>query len=1280
MTTWVATTHSSDRQVTAVKSDRSHRQRSAPQDLDVNSEQKKPRNRKPKRKEAPEEGHATSGGDSSADSHAKKKAWNADVVCHHCHQKGHIRPNCPLRRKYPAPTGDKDKATVAAVFVDDKQDERGYDARTYMSDDETLVMMIRAQPEGDDRPSQAKTTGQSRHMGRKARSRNARIASLFTGAKGDVGLRVNAKDSSLCGSTTALFDTGSAVTIIRADVALNMGLTISRAEPIKVSLAKGGEWGELRKQVVFYVGDKPRKVKAYVAQDLAVPLVVGRDQMKNFGVRLVADDLAELQGVGDGADIPQTMRAGSLTKRMLVQVRKQEESLALPVQDDVVDKPAPQAQRQRILSRLHASLQRQRGVSRHGKALLLSGKRGVRFTIRADAKRTRQWSKRPSDERCKQQQAVITKMLENDEIEVAPPADDPASLFEFNFFLVDKIKDGEIVGQRPIADARIVNSNLDMVESVPLQRSIGEFFRMLKDFAYISVIDLANAFHQILVDESCRKYLTFKVWLPGGLRRYRFKTLAQGLRVSSNIFSFIIEELMAGVLDRKHKSLVTNYIDDLVVITYLNKDEPPMQTADRHAAAVGQVLDKLTKHNLKVNPDKCRFGYVSATVLGWRVYRTGRAPLPSRAQAIRDIPVPRTVTEMRAFLGQVQFLAPAVPQLSDIVAPLTPLTSGRKNQKVILSDAQREAFNNAKHAVLQAVSLSFPVDGVPFELVTDASSVAVSALLLQRPPGQRMRVIEARSARLPAASRSWAPGRSELYAVCVGLEWMYAYTAGVDITVYTDHQSLVYLLRENGTKQESRAYQVDRYLAILARHRIADVRYVKSNDNPADYFTRIAAPAPMTRAGGDTAAETGVNEQTITNADTKTEECLVIQAQPDAVASDDLGGDRERQLEVLEKLHKERNHMGGNKLFLSAKAAGYNWPGMRTMCFLVTGRCAGCLERSVNRLGFVPLRSTSENVSAPWQSVSIDYGQLDGAHLFVAVDRFTKFIFLSCDDNQQASTAANTLMRMCALFGAPVHISTDNARTFRSHAFRSVVERLGINHSFIVPHQSRSNGAAERAVQRAKKGLVKLRSEYAAERVSEAFDKLKSEPEYPSFTPQDAAAMVMYRINTAPNEATGTEPYAAMFGRSGVVPRRKLPVEDLVDPEVAWVNWMKMRTVVYPALRRRSAEYAAKFRRRFDAHKRTPTMGLGQAVYVHRKTTTDRPAYSRGNEGPFYIIDVGQHHVVRLVDRGRSWSSRSSRRTCSSRRSCPRCLRRRCPSCARSSSLGATRRRWSVAL
>ena len=91
------------------------------------------------------------------------------------------------------------------------------------------------------------------------------------------------------------------------------------------------------------------------------------------------------------------------------------------------------------------------------------------------------------------------------------------------------------------------------------------------------------------------------------------------------------------------------------------------------------MFTRLQKPGLKVNASKSCFGAHKFDYLGYHVTREGVMPIPKKVETIQALAVPKTRNKLRQFIGMINFYCDMWQKRSELLAPLTALTS--KNVK-----------------------------------------------------------------------------------------------------------------------------------------------------------------------------------------------------------------------------------------------------------------------------------------------------------------------------------------------------------------------------------------------------------------------------------------------------------------------------------------------------------------------------------------------------------------------------------------------------------------------
>jgi hypothetical protein len=159
---------------------------------------------------------------------------------------------------------------------------------------------------------------------------------------------------------------------------------------------------------------------------------------------------------------------------------------------------------------------------------------------------------------------------------------------------------------------------------------------------------------------------------------------------------------------------------------------------------------------------------------------------PSKIDVIVNWPEPKSVTEVRSFLGAVQYWRIFMPNFSFIEAPLHALTSVKNTFQ--WEGKQQKAFDTLKGKISGAPVLALPNLQQPFEIETDASGYTMSAVLMQY-----RKTICYYYETFNQAVVNYPTYDKELYALVQSIKKWKHYLLGKETIIHTDHQPLQYL-------------------------------------------------------------------------------------------------------------------------------------------------------------------------------------------------------------------------------------------------------------------------------------------------------------------------------------------------------------------------------------------------------------------------------------------------------------------------------------------------------
>lgn len=210
---------------------------------------------------------------------------------------------------------------------------------------------------------------------------------------------------------------------------------------------------------------------------------------------------------------------------------------------------------------------------------------------------------------------------------------------------------------RMVVDYRKLN-NLTKKDAYPLP-CVEETFTLLSGSKWFTVLDLKSGYYQLDVkEEDC-----IKTAFTTPFGTWQFKRLPQGLTNSLVTFQRTMEMVIAGI----NLEEVIAFLDNLIIFS---------DTLEQHEERLMKVLDRLSQFGLKLSPSKCKFFQTAVKYLGHVISVDGVQPDPEKITAVHDWPVPKTVKELRAFLGFSGYYRRFVDGYSKIVKPLNELLQG----------------------------------------------------------------------------------------------------------------------------------------------------------------------------------------------------------------------------------------------------------------------------------------------------------------------------------------------------------------------------------------------------------------------------------------------------------------------------------------------------------------------------------------------------------------------------------------------------------------------------
>ena len=281
------------------------------------------------------------------------------------------------------------------------------------------------------------------------------------------------------------------------------------------------------------------------------------------------------------------------------------------------------------------------------------------------------------------------------------------------------------------------------------------------------------------------------------------------------------QRLMNKVFAEEINSFILVCLDDILVYS---------RSIEEHWDHLRRALEKLRQAKLYGRLHKCEFLKDKVDYLGFEVNANGVNVSPEKVKAILDWPRPQTVHDTRSFLGLASYYRKFIRRFSQIAKPLTDLT--REKTAWCWGDAEGNSFTVLKVPMATAPVLRLPNFEKQFVVMTDASDVAVGAIL-EQDFGSGLQPVAFASRKLNSTKIRYSAYERELLGIVWAIgQWKHYFQGPHPIAIQTDHAPLRHL--PNQTSVNSRVW---RCLSILQGYNV-EIRHIPDKKNPVDSLSR----------------------------------------------------------------------------------------------------------------------------------------------------------------------------------------------------------------------------------------------------------------------------------------------------------------------------------------------------------------------------------------------------------------------------------------------------------
>lgn len=632
-------------------------------------------------------------------------------------------------------------------------------------------------------------------------------------------------------------------------------------------------------------------------------------------------------------------------------------------------------------------------------------------------------------------------------------------------------------------------------------------------YEFFTALDLASGFYQVPMDENSIDKTAFIT--PDS--HYEFLRMPFGLCNAPSVF----QRLMNNVLGSLKNKIAFPYMDDVII---------PSTTVEEGLRRLRLVFEAFRKHNLTIKLSKCSFFHKQIDYLGREISADGIKPGKRKIEAILRMDEPKTVKQVRQFLGLSGYFRKFVKNYSGIVEPLTRLT--RKDSKWCWQAEQQEAFKTVKAALVSRPVLAIFDHSLPTELHTDASSSAVAAILFQTHDGVQ-RVVAYFSKKTTIDQRQYHSYELETMAVVYALHHFRVYLLGINFTVITDCSAIkTAFSKKDLLPRIGRWWLQVQEFTFDIKHRpgtrmphvdalsrlpivdgidinqvdITEGDWIKAAQMQDEQLSRIHKILKVAEKNSETKQYFREYELKDEKLYRKLQDGRKLWAVPKLA-----------RWQILKLCHDKAGHMGVENT-LKRIQLNYWFPKMRRFVTKYINACLNCAYYKNTTIKNRGKLHPIEKQPIPFHTIHLDHvgpfetSKSGNKFLLVIVDGFTKFTIIEAVKSTKVKPVIRALQTAMCIFGVPARIISDRGTAFTSKTFRIFCESYAIKHILNAVASPRSNGQCERY----NGTIVNMLATTSVEDKGDTWDlHVKN---------------IQSALNTSFNKSINTTPVQALFG------------------------------------------------------------------------------------------------------------------------------------------------------
>ena len=215
-----------------------------------------------------------------------------------------------------------------------------------------------------------------------------------------------------------------------------------------------------------------------------------------------------------------------------------------------------------------------------------------------------------------------------------------------------------------------------------------------------------------------------------------------------------------------------------------------------------------------------------------------------KVEAVKAAPAPTDLTQLKSFLGLINYYCKFLPNLFTTLSPLYSLL--RKNTRWKWGPEQQKAFDTAKSQLTSDRILEHYDPDKPIILACDASPCGLGGVLSHKLENGVEKPIAYTSRPLAPAEKKYSLIEKEALAIVFGVKRFHQYLYGRPFTIRSDHKPLQGVFKETAGVPVMASARIQRWALTLSAYDYK-IQFKAGVDNAnADLLSRLPLPETPT--------------------------------------------------------------------------------------------------------------------------------------------------------------------------------------------------------------------------------------------------------------------------------------------------------------------------------------------------------------------------------------------------------------------------------------------------